>query len=154
MQERSERLNENLCTIKNFMRPNCDWGGGIVINSKTKKVLLVMHEKVGVWSFPKGGVEARETLEQTAIREIMEETGVKTLKLLKAFPGFIRGNVVEKDLVKEINLFLFLTDEHITKPGAKISKNEWVDVDDVYGRLSYQEDKEFFDNIKNEIKKL
>jgi 8-oxo-dGTP pyrophosphatase MutT (NUDIX family) len=116
--------------------------------------LLVLHEKVGIWSFPKGGVEAGETLEQTAIREIMEETGVKKLKLLKAFPAFIRGNVVEDDLVKEINLFLFLTDEHITKPGAKISKNEWINIDDVCERLSYQEDKNFFENIKSEIKNL
>ncbi|MBA3732958.1 NUDIX hydrolase [Patescibacteria group bacterium] len=39
------------------------------------KVLLVTGKKGKTWSFPKGHVETGETLEQTAIREVQEETG-------------------------------------------------------------------------------
>ena len=36
----------------------------------------------GRWSVPKGHVESGETLEQTALREIAEETGLQALELM------------------------------------------------------------------------
>lgn len=39
------------------------------------RVLLVRYRS-GAWAFPKGHVEPGETLEQTAVREVQEETGV------------------------------------------------------------------------------
>lgn len=48
--------------------------GGVVLNPRGE-VLLVRY-RGGVWTFPKGHIEAGETLEQTAEREVLEETGV------------------------------------------------------------------------------
>jgi len=47
--------------------------GCIIINNG--KVLLVKQTK-GHWGFPKGHVEANETEEETAIREVKEELGI------------------------------------------------------------------------------
>lgn len=44
-----------------------------------QEVLLVRRGRgsgAGLWAFPGGKVEAGETLEQTACRELLEETGV------------------------------------------------------------------------------
>jgi 8-oxo-dGTP pyrophosphatase MutT (NUDIX family) len=41
------------------------------------KVLLLWHEKLGIWLYPGGHNEEDETPEQTAIRETLEETGMK-----------------------------------------------------------------------------
>ena len=41
------------------------------------QVLLIRHKNGGHWGFPKGHVEDRETEEETARREIWEETGLK-----------------------------------------------------------------------------
>lgn len=49
-------------------------------------VLVIRHENGGHWAFPKGHVEGRETEEQTAAREILEETGLK----VKLDTGFRR----------------------------------------------------------------
>ncbi len=49
-------------------------------------VLVLQHQNGGHWAFPKGHVEGKETEEQTALREIMEETGLK----VKLDPGFRR----------------------------------------------------------------
>ena len=40
------------------------------------EILLIKHINSGHWSFPKGHVEEGETEEETAKREIMEETGI------------------------------------------------------------------------------
>jgi len=48
------------------------------------KYLLLEHQ-TGHWAFPKGLMEKNETSEETAIREIQEETGIKNFFLI---PGF------------------------------------------------------------------
>lgn len=52
--------------------------GGMVFNPK--KEILFIHRK-GRWDLPKGKVDKGETLEEAAIREIEEETGVEGLKI-------------------------------------------------------------------------
>lgn len=48
--------------------------GGVVIFGNT---ILLLKKYNGDWVLPKGRVERGETLEQTALREVKEETGVK-----------------------------------------------------------------------------
>jgi 8-oxo-dGTP pyrophosphatase MutT (NUDIX family) len=48
--------------------------GGVVI--KDHKVVS-LRRKNGVWLMPKGHVEPGETLEEAAVREVWEETGLK-----------------------------------------------------------------------------
>lgn len=40
------------------------------------KILIICHRYGNHWAFPKGHVEKDETEEQTAVREVLEETGV------------------------------------------------------------------------------
>lgn len=56
--------------------------GGVVwralaVNASQIEVLLVHHTRHNDWGFPKGRVEARETYEQAALREVREETGYR-----------------------------------------------------------------------------
>ncbi|HEY3385390.1 MAG TPA: NUDIX domain-containing protein [Saprospiraceae bacterium] len=55
-------------------------GGGLVINP-FGKVLLIFRR--GVWDLPKGKQDPGETLAQTAVREVHEETGLSDLKLIE-----------------------------------------------------------------------
>jgi ADP-ribose pyrophosphatase YjhB (NUDIX family) len=41
------------------------------------KILLLNHLKLGVWLYPGGHIEDNETPDQTVIREVKEETGLK-----------------------------------------------------------------------------
>lgn len=43
---------------------------------KNREYLLICHKNGNHWAFPKGHVEAMETEEETARREIQEETGL------------------------------------------------------------------------------
>ncbi len=55
-------------------------GGGLVYNSQGE-VLFILRN--GKWDLPKGGIEKNEEIEQTAIREVEEETGVTGLEITK-----------------------------------------------------------------------
>lgn len=58
-------------------------GGGVVFNPKGE-VLFILRG--GKWDLPKGGIEKHEEMEETAIREVEEETGVSKLKIKRKLP--------------------------------------------------------------------
>lgn len=68
--------------LKKFLRllPNIVAGGGKVVNSDDK-ILFIFRN--GKWDLPKGKAEQKETIDQTALREVKEETGVEGLSITK-----------------------------------------------------------------------
>ena len=62
------------------MLPNVVAGGGKVYNDKGEILFIYRNKK---WDLPKGKTEGSETIEETAIREVSEETGVNGLKITK-----------------------------------------------------------------------
>ena len=53
--------------------------GGLIKNEK-EEILMIFRR--GVWDLPKGKKEEGETPETCAVREVMEETGLKEVRLL------------------------------------------------------------------------
>ena len=51
--------------------------GCIILNNKNQ--ILLILQNAGHWGLPKGHVEEGETEEQTAIREVKEETNVDVI---------------------------------------------------------------------------
>jgi len=68
--------------LKKFLKkaPNVVAGGGKVYNNKGKVLFIYRN---GKWDLPKGKIEKKESIEETAIREVEEETGVKGLEIVK-----------------------------------------------------------------------
>lgn len=64
--------------MHNYLEVNA--GGGLVTNSKGEFLLI---RRSGLWDLPKGHQEAGEAIEDTALREVEEETGLKGLVLGK-----------------------------------------------------------------------
>ncbi len=73
-------------------------GGGLVENER-REILFIFRR--GKWDLPKGKLDRGETLEQCAIREVEEETGVRQLKLIR---------------------FLLITEHEYVERGHKILK--------------------------------
>lgn len=60
--------------------------GAIVFRRKKNVILyLLLHYQAGHWDFPKGHIEKGEGEEDALRREVLEETGIKHLRLI---PGF------------------------------------------------------------------
>ncbi len=54
-------------------------GGGLVLNEKDE-ILMIFRR--GKWDLPKGKLDTRETIEECAVREVEEETGLKNVILI------------------------------------------------------------------------
>ena len=68
-----------------------------IVNPENKKVLLVKHKKYNKWLQPGGHIEDNETPEEAAIREVYEETGIKTTLIGQHFPR-------EDDLIRPLGI--------------------------------------------------
>lgn len=71
-----------------------------VVDPITKKILLVKHPKFNKWVQPGGHIEENETPEETALREVYEETGIRAKLIGESFPresDFIRPLGIQKN---------------------------------------------------------
>ncbi|MEM6800290.1 MAG: NUDIX domain-containing protein [Bacteroidota bacterium] len=60
-----------------------DAAGGLVENEKGEYLMIFNRNK---WTLPKGHVEWQEPIEEAAIREVKEETGIKEVHIMKKMP--------------------------------------------------------------------
>lgn len=121
--------------------------GGIIIrptDDGSKSVLLVHRPRYLDWSFPKGGVKEGETVEDAALREVEEETGLRCRilgKLLiaryhyRTAKGNLRPKAVHYFLMEEFS-------GQITTDGAEVDEARWFDARDAEEKLSYKDDRE------------
>ena len=81
---------------------------GAVVFTKTGndiKYLLVQSTE-GIYGFPKGHMESGESEEDTALREVLEETGVK-IELTSGFRKTTEYSIPKKDgTIKQVVYFL------------------------------------------------
>lgn len=85
---------------------------GVFIRNKAGEILLEKRSDNGLWGLPGGKVEPGETIEETAIREVKEETGfnVKIVKLLGVYSDPKEGRIItypdNGDIVHLIDILL------------------------------------------------
>jgi 8-oxo-dGTP pyrophosphatase MutT (NUDIX family) len=65
--------------------------GAIIYRKEGQSVLfLLLHYEEGHWGAPKGHIEKGETIEDTARREVQEETGLTDIQFRSGFKETIR----------------------------------------------------------------
>ncbi len=106
--------------------------GGIVSNEKSQ--ILFIYRR-GKWDLPKGKAEKGETIRETAIREVMEETGIEHLKIDKYFSNtFHIVRKKRKYFLKETSWFLMSSNfKGKLKPQIEegIKSVKWKTIEDV-----------------------
>jgi ADP-ribose pyrophosphatase YjhB (NUDIX family) len=127
-------------------------GGIVVRNNPNKQILLTIFTHIKGLSFAKGHVEKGETYEQTAIREVTEETGLTQLSIVKKLGVFSRlGSEVDGTIVnKDIHMFLMKSDRPDFHQQAE-EKYGWFELEEAISQMATKEDREFLEKIKNEI---
>lgn len=54
--------------------------GGAIIRDQQGRILLQRRSDYGDWGLPGGGMDAGESIEETMIREVYEETGLEVIQ--------------------------------------------------------------------------
>ena len=126
--------------------------GTILINLEDKKVGLIYRKKHEDYSFPKGHLQKGETLLECAVRETEEETLRKN--------HLLNGNVVAIDRYSsgeendvETYYYLAIDDGETSKDIPLKDREEilWKNVNEVYNLLTYNNLKEIWIRIKDEV---
>ena len=104
------------------------------------KVLLIKHN-LGHIGFPKGHVEGMETEEETAIREVKEETNCD----VEIIPGFreIITYSPKKNIAKDVIFFIGKTlNKELSPQLAEVQKADFVNYKEALNLLTYQDEKD------------
>lgn len=123
--------------------------GCIVINNN--KVLLVKHRK-GHWDFPKGHIEGNETEEETAIREVKEETNID-VEIQSSKRYKINYIVEDKQVDKDVIFFLARPLNLTTKPQyEEVDIAEWKTFEEALDLITYENSKNIFKQVLKDLK--
>lgn len=117
------------------------------------ELLLIKNANGGHWSFPKGHVEENETEEETALREIKEETGIDVVidKNLR----YVITYIPKKDITKDVVYFIAkAVNYNYTPQEEEVSRIKWVEINHANTILSYDNDRQLVGKAKSIIKDL
>jgi ADP-ribose pyrophosphatase YjhB (NUDIX family) len=111
--------------LKKF--PNVIAGGGKVYNAQGKVLFIFRNDK---WDLPKGRIENNESIEEGAIREVEEETGVKGLTITKPLPTtyhiFKRNRRYKIKITYWFEMYTSYDGELLPEASEGITKVKWL----------------------------
>ena len=104
---------------------NC---AGVIVFNRDKKVLVCARvgKRDNQWQFPQGGIMKKEQAAAAAVRELYEETSIKSVKVVKTlneplrydFPGSVRRKMLRRgidSLGQDMFWSLYISTETIRK---------------------------------------
>lgn len=122
------------------MRIETSAGGVVYRRNSESMYFLLIRDPYQNWGLPKGHVERGETPEQTAVREVAEETGLLELEVrdaLDTIDWFFREG---PDLIhKYCHFFLMETRVAETRPQLEegITECVWLPIEEALRTLTY-----------------
>lgn len=127
--------------------------GALVVRraAASNEILLVKHIG-GHWAFPKGHVEAGETEEETALREVWEETGL-TVSLDTRYRETVTFSPAP-GVMKDVVYFAATVISGVETPQlSEVSHVRWVSFDDACRFITYENDRHLFEKMRCFIEK-
>jgi 8-oxo-dGTP pyrophosphatase MutT (NUDIX family) len=134
--------------------------GGIVIGDHGAIAMIRNKDGDGAWLFPKGHVEAGETDEQTARREIREEAGLSDLEFIDDLGSYERYAIAKDgsyDLseLKEVRMFLFAAPPHAEiapRMTEEISEAAWIPFRELSVKIGNEKERLFFASVTERVR--
>lgn len=112
---------------------------------------ILVQETDGHIGFPKGHIELNETEEETALREVLEETSINA----KIIPGFYQKVQYEKEynVMKHVTYFLaYYEHQQEAKQQNEIDQLYLLSYEESIQKLTYENSRELLKLAIHEIK--
>ena len=120
--------------IKAAKLPKLESAGGLVCNTKGEVLFILKNDQ---WDLPKGRIEKGDDYERTAIREVVEETGVREDKLrivTPLCPTWHLTRTYGREYLKKTSWYLMRYDGKGKRLSPQISEGitecRWIHPDD------------------------
>jgi ADP-ribose pyrophosphatase YjhB (NUDIX family) len=91
-------------------------GGVVIFRGKILLLYKNFKNKYEGWVLPKGTVEAGEEYKDTALREVLEESGARASIIKYIGKSEYTFNVPEDTVDKEVHWYLMMADSYYSKP--------------------------------------
>lgn len=122
--------------------------GAVIINEK-KEFLLIRHKNGGHWDFPKGHKEAGESSKETALREVLEETGLQ-VRLIDGFKEKSKYTP-RPGVEKTVTFYLGFSMGEVTIQEEEIVEYEYLSYDEAKARITFKESRSIIASAKQFI---
>ena len=119
--------------------------GGVVISTDRAKVALIGRlDRRGrlLWSLPKGHIEEGETPEQTAVREVSEETGILG-EIIRPLGTIDYWFVADRRRIHKTVHHFLMTERggELSDDDVEVTEVAWVPLDELEERLAYADER-------------
>ena len=124
--------------------------GGLVVDDQRRAAVIGRLNARGdmLWSFPKGHLEDGETVEDAAVREVSEETGItgRVVAPLGVIDFYFTAE--DRRIHKTVHHFLIeARGGELSDEDAEVEQVAWVRLDDLRARLAYADERRLLDRL-------
>lgn len=128
---------------------------GVIVFNRDKKVLACARigNRGNQWQFPQGGIMRKEDAATAAVRELYEETSIKSVKVIQTlteplryvFPGAVRRRMKRRSidsLGQDVywSLLYFYGDDseiNVRTKQPEFKSWKWIDIEEAPERIVY-----------------
>ncbi|WP_225316356.1 MULTISPECIES: NUDIX hydrolase [Haloferax] len=120
------------------------FAAGGLLRRDDGRICLVYRPRYDDWSLPKGKVKSGETLVETAIREVAEETrsSVECGRFAGRYEYVVDADADTESGPKGVFIWhMHLVDEDPFDPDDEVGAREWVSPEDALDVLTYENER-------------
>lgn len=112
-----------------------------------RRFLVLRHGRGGHWGFPKGRIEPGEGEQATALREVLEETGIGDVEPIPAFRSISRYRFSRRgrSIDKTVAYFLGRTRSSTIRLSPEHTEGRWLAFLDSRRILTHEESRRVLD---------
>lgn len=131
-------------------------GGVVIFRGKILLLYKNVRNKYEGWVLPKGTVEEGEEHRDTALREVMEESGVKASIVKYVGKSQYTFSTMKEEIEKDVHWYLMMADSYYSKPQREeyFVDSGYYKYHEAYHLLKFTNEKQILEKAYNEYLNL